>query len=96
MRHGAAEGWGPTVGHSPALHPMACLHNQTPTTCFGFRVSGAVLKSEDLRHALAQVGGRRIIRMHPVLGTHCMAVLRVFHLLKKKERIYKIKVVFYN
>lgn len=46
---------------------------------FGFRVRGAVLKSEDLGHALAQVGRRRVVRMHPVLGTHCVAVLRVFH-----------------
>lgn len=79
----------PSAGCSSSLHPKSSLCNQTLTTRFGFRVRRAVLKGEDLGHALAQVGGRRVVRMHPVLGTHCMAILHGFHLLKKKE-IYRL------
>lgn len=81
------ESQGPSAGYSSSHHPKSGLCNQTPTARFGFHVRGAILKSEDLGHALAQVGGRRVVRMHPVLGTHCVAVLWGFHLLKKKEGI---------
>lgn len=70
------------------LCPQSGLWNRTPTARFGIGVGGAVVKGEDLRHALAQVGRRRVVRMHPVLGAHRVAVIRGFHLLKKKEGMY--------
>lgn len=76
----------PALDARPPSTPVQALHNRAPTARFGFRVRGAVLESEDLGHALAQVGGRRVVRMHSVLGAHCVAVLRVLHLLEKKRK----------
>lgn len=65
------------------------------TICFCFRVWGTLFKSENLGdtgrspNILAQIGGGRIVGMHPVLGAHAMAVVWTLHLLRGKSRLYK-------